>query len=262
MHTGVLQWLTGSGCMISLCMAGLEYVNRMTMLWGTTTCFPCPSISCLLSLKMEMTALLVCSEERYELMFFPRKETNTSKLTCRIEGCRSGYWKLKCGNTAVGMPHSQSCTLRQEEGDEQLFCFKICIYIICQTSQLLATQWMLWGWMEEHRDHLHESHNLPDRWITMFWERDCSSAWTLPNRVRTNQLMKRGQTIQTQPKFTQGLFYHYGARLWKLIEIEWNCSSAWRKTAKSSLFFKLFGKTNSACAQLPLSAAFTMATLE
>lgn len=66
--------------------------------------------------------------------------------------------------------------------------------------------------MEECHDHLHESHNLPESWIMMFWERGCSSAWTLPNGARTNQLIQWGQTILTQAKCTWVLFYHSGTK--------------------------------------------------
>lgn len=66
--------------------------------------------------------------------------------------------------------------------------------------------------MEECHDHLRESHNLPERWIMVFWERGCSSAWTRPNGAGTNQLSQRGQTMQTQSNFTQELFYHRGTK--------------------------------------------------
>lgn len=66
--------------------------------------------------------------------------------------------------------------------------------------------------MEACHDHLHESHNLPEGWIMIFWERGCSSAWTLLNKERNNQLMQEGQTTNTQAKFIQDLFYHRGTK--------------------------------------------------
>lgn len=61
--------------------------------------------------------------------------------------------------------------------------------------------------MEECHDHLHESHSLPERWIMVFWEKGCSSVWTLPNGARTNQLRQRGQIIQDPGKIYPGIVW-------------------------------------------------------
>lgn len=80
------------------------------------------SIMCVLSSrKREAAALLACSEVGHQLMFFPRKEINSKyqPLQERTAG-QDDTEKLKCGNTAMGMLHSQSCTVRGKEEAEQL----------------------------------------------------------------------------------------------------------------------------------------------